>query len=76
MADSPEEAVTALAAAAASKDTNALRLLFGPAAVDRMNPDVVQASDDFIEFNTAFNQAQRIVGRLSHSCGRGATTRR
>jgi hypothetical protein len=60
MADSPEEAVTALAAA----------------AVDRMNPDQVQASDDFIEFNTAFNQAQRIAGRLSLSCGRGATTRR
>jgi hypothetical protein len=64
----PEEAVTALAAAAASKDTNALRLLFGPAAVDLVNPDQVQASNDFIEFNTAFNQAQRIVRTSDSQC--------
>jgi hypothetical protein len=64
----PEEAVTALAAAAASKDTNALRLLFGPAAVDLVNPDQVQASNDFIEFNTAFNQAQRMVRTSDFQC--------
>jgi hypothetical protein len=64
----PGEAVTALAAAAASKDTNALRVLFGPAAADLLNPDQVQASNDFIEFDTAFNQAQRIVRTSDSQC--------
>jgi hypothetical protein len=64
----PEEAVMALAAAAASKDTNALRLLFGPGAVDLVNPDQVQASNDFVEFNTAFNQARRIVRTSDFQC--------
>jgi hypothetical protein len=57
----PEEAVSALAAAASAKDTNALRVLFGSAAADLQNPDRVQATNDLIEFTTAFNQAQRIV---------------
>ena len=34
----PEEAVTALAAAASAADTNALRVIFGPAAEDLENP--------------------------------------
>ena len=62
----PEQAVSALAAAASAKDTNALRVLFGSTAEDLQNPDHVQAANDLIEFTTAFNQAHQIV-RLSDS---------
>lgn len=64
----PEEAVSALAAAASAQDTNALRLLFGSAAADLQNPDHVQAANDLIEFTTAFNQAQRIVRQSDSKC--------
>jgi hypothetical protein len=64
----PEEAVAALAAATSAKDTNALRVLFGPAAVDLQNPDRVQATNDLVEFTTAFNQAQRIVRTSDSQC--------
>jgi len=64
----PEEAVSALAAAVSAKDTNALRVLFGSAAADLQNPDRVQAASDFMEFTTAFNQAQRIVHKSDSKC--------
>ena len=64
----PEEAVSALAAATRAKDTNALRVLFGPAAADLQNPDHIQATNDLIEFTTAFNQAQRIVRKSDSQC--------
>jgi len=64
----PEEAVSALAAATSAKDTNALRVLFGSAAADLQNPDHVQATNDLIEFTTAFNQAQRIVRKSDSKC--------
>jgi len=64
----PEEAVSALAAATGAKDTNALRVLFGSAAADLQNPDRVQATNDLIEFTTAFNQAQRIVRQSDSKC--------
>jgi hypothetical protein len=57
----PEEAVSALAAAASTQDTNALRVIFGPAVVELENADRVQATNDFREFTTALNQAKRIV---------------
>jgi hypothetical protein len=57
----PEEAVSALAAAASAKDPTALRSLFGAAAEDLQNPDRVQATNDLLEFTTSFNQAHRIV---------------
>jgi hypothetical protein len=66
--DTPEEAVSALAVAAGAKDTNALRVLFGPAAADLQNPDPVQAANDLTEFTTAFNQAQRVVRRSNSEC--------
>jgi len=53
----PEEAVSALAAAASTQDTNALRVIFGPAVVDLENADRVQATNDFREFTTALNRA-------------------
>jgi hypothetical protein len=64
----PEEAVSALAAATSAKDTTALRVLFGPAAADLQNPDRVQATNDLIEFTTAFNQARRIVHKSDFNC--------
>lgn len=64
----PEEAVAALAAATSAKDTNAFRILFGPAAVDLRNPDHVQATNDLVEFTTAFNQTQRIVRTSDSQC--------
>ena len=64
----PEDAVAALVAAASAHDTNAFRTLFGPAAMDLVNPDQVQARHDQTEFTTAFNQAQRIVRRSDSQC--------
>ncbi|HNQ89561.1 MAG TPA: DUF2950 domain-containing protein [Verrucomicrobiota bacterium] len=60
----PEEAVSALAAATRAQDPQALRVLFGSAAADLLNPDRVQATRDLTEFTAAFDQAQRVV-RLS-----------
>jgi len=57
----PEEAVAALAAAASTQDTNAIRVIFGPAVADLENADRVQATNDFREFTTALNQSKRIV---------------
>ena len=64
----PEEAVSALAAAASAQDTNALRVHFGPAAEDLENPDRVQATNDLNEFVSAFNQANRIVRESDSKC--------
>jgi hypothetical protein len=64
----PEEAVVALGAATSAQDTNAFRVLFGPTAADLQNPDHVQATNDLIEFTTAFNQARRIVRQSDSKC--------
>jgi hypothetical protein len=64
----PEEAVSALAAATSAQDTNALRVLFGSAAADLQNPDHVQATNDLIEFTTAFKQAQQVVRQSDSKC--------
>jgi len=49
----PEEAVAALRAAAGNADTNALREILGPASVDLMNPDRVQATNELSNFSAA-----------------------
>lgn len=64
----PEEAVSVLVAAASAHDTNAFLILFGPAAMDLVNPDQVQARHDQTEFTTAFRQAQRIVHTSDSQC--------
>jgi hypothetical protein len=64
----PEEAVAALGAAASAQDTNALRVIFGPAAEDLQNPDRVQATNDLNEFASAFNQTNRIVRESDSKC--------
>jgi hypothetical protein len=65
---SPEEAVSALAAAASAEDSNALRIIFGPAAAEIQNPDRVQATNEFRSFTTALNQARRIVRESDSRC--------
>jgi len=64
----PEEAVAALAAAASTQDTNAIRVIFGPAVADLENADRVQATNDFREFTTALNQSKRIVHESDAKC--------
>ena len=47
---SPQEAESALAAAAKGGDTNALRAIFGPELSDLVSPDAVQAANGFSNF--------------------------
>jgi len=64
----PEAAVSALMAAANALDTNALRVILGPAAVDLQNPDRVQATNELREFASAYDQANRIVRESDSRC--------
>jgi len=52
----PEEAVQALAAASAARDSAALHAIFGPAAAELSNPDRVQATNEFARFADAYSQ--------------------
>ena len=64
----PEDAVSALAAAANAQDTNALRAIFGPATEEIQNPDRVQAADDLKEFTSALNQRRQIARQTDSRC--------
>ena len=64
----PEEAVSALAAAVSAADTNALRVIFGPAVKDLENPDRVQAAEEFRTFAAALAQTNRIVRESDSKC--------
>ncbi len=64
----PEEAVSALVAAASTQDTNALRDIFGPATADIENPDRVQAANEVDAFTAALNQTNRIVRESESKC--------
>jgi hypothetical protein len=64
----PEEAVSALAAAASTRDSNALRVIFGPAAADLENPDRVQTTNELDTFTAALNQTHRIVRESDSRC--------
>ena len=64
----PEEAVSALAAATSKADTNALRVIFGPATEDLENPDRVQAANELRAFTTALEQTRRIVRESDSRC--------
>lgn len=64
----PEEAVSALVAAASTDDFNALQVIFGPAAGDIENPDRVQATNEHRAFVSAFNQTNRIVRESDSRC--------
>jgi hypothetical protein len=60
MYETPQEAVEALKAATAAGDTNALRRIFGPTAVDLLNPDRVQATNEIRSFGEALMQTNSV----------------
>ena len=64
----PEQAVTALAAAVSTDDSNAVRVILGPATADLVNPDRVQAANEHHAFTTAFTQPNRIVRESASKC--------
>jgi hypothetical protein len=64
----PEEAVSALLAAASANDTNAFRVIFGPVGTEIENPDRVQAANELSAFNAAANQHQRILHESETKC--------
>jgi hypothetical protein len=66
--DTPEDAVSALMAAASAGDSNALRSIFGPAAADLENPDRVQATNEFQAFASALSQTHHLVRESDSKC--------
>lgn len=57
----PEAAVAALASAVQTTNHTELRAIFGPAAEELVNPDAVQAANEFATFAAAFGEANRLV---------------
>jgi len=57
----PEAAVAALARAVQTTNRTELHAIFGPAADDLVNPDAVQAANEFATFAEAFGQANRLA---------------
>ena len=64
----PEDAVSALVAAASTDDSNALHVVFGSGAADLDNPDQVQALNEHKAFTAAFNQSNRIIRESETRC--------
>jgi hypothetical protein len=64
----PEDAVAALVAAAGTDDTEALHVIFGPAAAELENPDRVQGTNELRAFTMAFGQTNRIVHLSESRC--------
>lgn len=64
----PEAAVSALAGAARAGDSNAFRVIFGPAAAELENPDRVQATNEIEAFASAIIQTNRIVRESDSKC--------
>lgn len=58
---SPEDAVAALANAVASTNRTDLHAIFGPEIDALVNPDVVQAENEFSSFAKRFGEANRLV---------------
>lgn len=57
----PQEAVTALKAALSAKDPNQLRAIFGPDVSELVNPDLVEATNEFVAVSMAINETNRVV---------------
>lgn len=57
----PEEAVAALAGAVNTTNRTELHAIFGPAASDLVNPDAVQAANEFAAFASALVETNRLV---------------
>jgi hypothetical protein len=58
---SPEEAIAALRLAAASADSNALRIVLGPASEELQNPDRIQATNELKTFSSALTETNDLV---------------
>ncbi len=63
-----EEAVAALVAAVKTRDPQSLRPLFGPAVESLVNPDRVQATNEFTAFVAALDQTHRLVREATGKC--------
>jgi hypothetical protein len=57
----PEEAVAELKVATSNADTNAIRVIFGPAVDNLENPDRVQAKTDLAKFSAALIATNHLV---------------
>jgi hypothetical protein len=57
----PEAALAALASAVMTTNRAELHAIFGPAAEDVVNPDAVQAANEFATFATALGETNRLV---------------
>ncbi len=57
----PQEALNALVAAVQNHDTNAIRLIFGPAGHELISPDVVQATEEFKIFVQRLAEKTQLV---------------
>jgi hypothetical protein len=64
----PEAAVAALASAVNTTNRNELHAIFGPAADDLVNPDPVQAANEFKTFARALNETNRLVPESATRC--------
>jgi hypothetical protein len=64
----PEAAVAALAEAAKNQDREAMRAIFGSASDDLVNPDRVQATNEFAFFSTSLDQHQRLIHESNVKC--------
>ena len=64
----PEEAVAALAGAVNTTNRTELHAIFGPAADDLVNPDAVQAANEFAEFAAALGETNRLVRESDTRC--------
>jgi hypothetical protein len=58
----PEAAVAALAAAVNTTNRAELHAIFGPAAEELVNPDAVQAANEFATFASALTTTNRLAG--------------
>jgi hypothetical protein len=65
--DSPQQALAALAAAVSGRDLDALRAIFGPDVQELVNPDRVQATNEFAAFAEAMEQSRRLVSKTTNS---------
>jgi hypothetical protein len=65
---SPEAAVAALTSAVGTTNHEELGAIFGPAAKDLVNPDSVEAANEFAVFATSLRETNRLVREFSMRC--------
>jgi hypothetical protein len=64
----PEDAVSALKSAIASRDAGALREIFGPEVNELKNPDLVQATNELEAFGAALMETNRLDFTSDTNC--------